>query len=96
MSRTVCIAAVLLSVVCALPATAAEEEKEQPDVVTHLLVSTNQGGLQEIPMQSMKACQTAADAIYDKGDAYSGPSLYLYCVSIDGNVWAFDRWDRDN
>ena len=78
---------------------AAEEEKEEEEVpiaVVHLLATTNQGGLQKILMQSMEACQAAANGIYEKGDDYSGPTLHIYCVADDGTVWAFDRWNRED
>ena len=94
MMRGVLFSAVLLSVLVVGQARGAEEE-EASDAQVYLLAATNQGGLQKVPMQSMEACQEAANELYDQDDAYAGPTLYLYCLADDGKVWAFDRWNRE-
>lgn len=81
------------------PVLGADEEPEEPQAPpaqVYLLATINQGGLEKIAMQSMEACQTAAGEIYEKSNDYSGPSLYIYCIADDGNVWAFDRWNEDD
>ena len=94
MTRTTRVIAGFLCAMATSPALGAEEETKSTALV-FLLATTNQGGLQKIPMQSMEACQAAANEIHDQDDAYDGPTLYLYCVADDGKVWAFDRWNRE-
>ena len=94
MLRGLLYSAVLLYALLVVPAQAAEQE-EASDAQVYLLAATNQGGLQKVPMQSMEACREAADALYEQDGAYAGPTLYFYCLSDDGKVWAFDRWNRE-
>ena len=98
MGRIAPIAAAVIWACVAHPVLGAEEEEENQEPAARCICSQHStvGVLNQSPMQSMEACQTAAAAIYDKGDDYSGPNLYLYCVADDGNVWAFDRWNEDN
>lgn len=73
------------------PSWAAKKKKEEmSQLPTHLLMATNQGALQKLEMPSMEICQSVAQKIDELDDAYGGPTLHIYCISDDGQVWAYE------